>query len=216
MPVLTYIYIFSILVAFLSSLNSFRLGFSVHLRVFAVLLGLTFFVEVTAAILAWGLDRANNWVYNSFTLVEFWIYGYFFRSLLPGQTTKRLVTGFLVMFPLFWGITVFYLFGFTAWNSYVIIVGSFFCVLFCLLYYYRILTAHEILNLRHLPEFWIATGMLIFYMAALPYFGSLNFLIQYHLKAANNLLTVLQCLDTLMYILFTYGFLCRIRNTKKS
>jgi magnesium-transporting ATPase (P-type) len=124
--------------------------------------------------------------------------------------------GFLIIFPIFWYITVFFFFGFSAWNSYVIIVGSFFSVLFSLLYYYKILTAHEIKNLRTLPEFWIATGMLIFYMAALPYFGVLNFLIQYHLKVAENLLIVLQVLDTCMYIIFTYGFLCRILNTKKS
>jgi len=215
MPILTFIYILSILVAFLSSLNSFRLDFPFHLRLFSCLLGLTLLVEVTAAVLAWGFHRSNNWVYNSFTLIEFWVYGYFFRSILPGRTMQRLVLAFLVIFPIFWCITVFYIFGFTAWNSYVIIAGSFFSVLFCLLYYYRLLTAHEIRNLGSVPEFWIATGMLIFYMAALPYFGSLNFLIQYHIKVAHNLLTVLQILDTLMYIIFSYGFLCRIRNTKK-
>jgi hypothetical protein len=89
-------------------------------------------------------------------------------------------------------------------------------VLCCLLYYYRILTAHEITNLRTLPEFWIATGMLIFYMAALPYFGSLNFLVRYHMNVAKNLWIVLVCLNTCMYTFFTYGYLCWIRNTKKS
>lgn len=216
MKILTFIYLLSVLIAFLSSLRSFRLDFPVHLRLFSGLLGLTLLVEITATILAWGLHLSNSWVYNSFTIIEFWVYGYFFRSLLPGRTMQRLLLVFLVIFPIFWFITVFHLFGFTAWNSYVIIVGSFFSVLFCLLYYYRILTAHEITNLRTLPEFWIATGMLIFYMAALPYFGSLNFLIQHHMKVAQNLLIVLMCLNTCMYTFFTYGYLCRIRYIKKS
>jgi len=216
MPLLTFFYILSILVAFLSSLNSFRLDFPFHLRLFSCLLGLTFFVEVTATVMAFGMHQSNNWVYNGFTLLEFWAYGYFFRFLLPGRRLQRLMIAFMIIFPIFWVITVFYLFGFTAWNSYVIITGSFFSVLFCLLYYYRLLTTDEVKNLRTLPEFWIATGMLIFYMAALPYFGSLNFLIQYHIKAAQNLLMVLQGLDICMYLFFTYGFLCRIHNIKKS
>ena len=215
MKILAFIYILSILVAFLSSLRSFRLDFPFHLRLFSTLLGLALFVEITAAVLGW-IHRSNYWVYNSFTIIEFWMYGYFFRSLLPERTMQRLILVFLVIFPIFWFITVFHFFGFTGWDSYVMIAGSFFSVLCCLLYYYRILTAHEITNLRTLPEFWIATGMLIFYMAALPYFGSLNFLIQYHMKVAQNLLIVLMCLNICMYTFITYGYLCPIRNTKKS
>jgi hypothetical protein len=216
MSVLTYIYLLSILAAFLSSVIASGRGLSRELRMFSWLLGLTLAVEITAAMLAHVVRRSNNWVYNSFTLVEFWVYGYFFSMILAGRWAKRIVLGFLIVFPIFWGVTVLYLFGFKHWNSYVIIVGSFFTVLFCLLYYYQLATAPDRPDLRRLSEFWIATGMLIFYMAALPYFGLLNFLIQYHLEAARDLLIVLQCLDTLMYILITYGYLCRTLNIKKS
>jgi hypothetical protein len=216
MPALTYIYIASILIAFLSSLTSFRLDFPFHLKLFSCLLGLTSLVEVLAATLAFGYHVPNTWLYNSFTLVEFWIYGYFYFRLAEGVIFRRILFGFLLIFPIFWLVTVFFLFGFNTWNSYVIIIGSFFSVLFALMYYYRIITAREILSLRILPEFWIATGMLIFYLGALPYFGTLNFLVKYHLEVAERLLIVLQVLDTLMYLLFSYGFLCRIINTKKS
>jgi hypothetical protein len=84
------------------------------------------------------------------------------------------------------------------------------------MYYHQLIIAREIQSLRRLPEFWIATGMLIFYLGALPYFGMLNFLIKYNVEVARSLLKVLKVLDTLMYVLFSYGFLCRIINTKKS
>ena len=216
MPPLTYIYIASILIAFLSSLTSFRLGFSFHLKMFSCLLGLTFLVEVTAAFVAFHLHKPNNRLYNTFTLIEFWTYGYFYLYLLQSKILRRILLYFLVIFPIFWLVTVLLLFGFGKWNSYVIIVGSFFSVLFALLYYYEIITAREILSLGTLPEFWIATGMLIFYLGALPFFGMLNYLVKYNEGIAKSFLVVYQVLDTLMYTLFTYAFLCRIRNTKKS
>lgn len=216
MPLITYIYLATILIAFISSLISFRLDFPFHLRLFSCLLGLTVVDEVTATLLAYWIRKPNHWVYNSYTLIEFCVYGYFFRSLLAGRNTQRLLLGFLFIFPIFWCITVFFIFGFTKWNSYVVIVGSFFTVVFCLLYYYRLLTAHEIVKLRHLSEFWIVTGMLIFYMAELPYFGALNYLIAHHEEMAEKLMIVLQSLGILMYLLFTYGYLCRIRKPMKS
>ncbi len=216
MPPLTYIYIASILMAFLSSLTSFRLGFSLHLRLFSCLLGLTFLVEVTAAFLAFRLVISNTRLYNAFTLIEFWTYGYFYLYLLQAKILRRILLFFLVIFPIFWLVTVLLLFGFGKWNSYVMIVGSFFSILFALMYYYQIITAKEILSLGTLPEFWIATGMLIFYLGALPFFGMLNYLVKHNQGIAKSLLVVYQILDTLMYALFSYAFLCRTRNTKKS
>jgi hypothetical protein len=216
MPALTYIYIASILTAFISSLISFRLDLPFHLKLFSCLLGLTFLVEVSAATLAYGFHRKNNWVYNSFMLVEFWVYAYFYFCLIRRIILRRILYVFLVIFPIFWLVTVIFFFGFRMWDSYVVIVGSFFSVLFALMYYYCVVTARDIVPLRMLPEFWVATGMLIFYLGAFPYFGLLNFLVKNHLEVAQQLLVVLQVLDTLMYILFSYGYLCRIVNTKKS
>jgi hypothetical protein len=216
MPALTYIYIASVVIAFLSSLTSFRLDYPFHLKLFSCLLGLTALVEITAGILVYAFNIHNFWLYNSFALVEFWIYGYFYLQIVQTAILKRVLFIFLLIFPIFWGITVFFVFGFTKWNSYVIIAGSFFSVLFALMYYSRIIASGEILPLRTLPEFWIATGMLIFYLGALPFFGTLNFLNKYHGDAASTLLNVLQFLDIIMYTLFSYGYLCRIINTKKS
>lgn len=217
MPVINYIYLATILIAFLSSLICFRLDFGFHFKVFSCLLGLTLIVEIGGVIIGRVLHHTNNfWIYNAFTLPEFWVYGYFYYQLITVRILRRIIFLFLLIFPIFWGITVFFLFGFNIWNSYVLIAGSFFSVLFAVMYYYQVVTARKIQSLRNLPEFWIATGMLVFYLAALPYFGALNFLISYSRQAATSLLTVLKVLDTLMYALFTYGFLCRIITLKKS
>lgn len=216
MMALPYIYVCSVWIAWISSLRSFRLDFPFHLKLFSCLLGLTALVELTALILPTFFHIRNNWLYNSFTLVEFWIYGYYYTWLIRKLILRRILFVFLVIFPIFWFITVFFQYGFFTWNSSVIVVGSFFSVVFAIMYYYQIITHTEILSLRSLPEFWIATGMLIFYLGSLPFFGMLNFLGRSHANIVLKLYAVLTVLNILMYSLFTYGFLCRITNTTKS
>jgi hypothetical protein len=214
---LTYIYLASILIAFLSSLNSFRLDLPFHLKLFSCLLGLTLVVELFQGVFIRVFHFKNNfWIYNAFGLVEFWLYGYFYYRVIEVKILRRIIFLFMVIFPIFWVITIFFLFGFNVWNSYVVIVGSFFSVLFAVMYYYQLITAREIRSLRNMPEFWIATGMLIFYLGELPFYGTLNFLMSHNLGLTKSLLNILKVLDTLMYGLFSYGFLCLTINTRKS
>src|ERR1700761_4841966 len=134
MPALAYIYIASVLIAALSSLISFRLDFPFHLQLFSGLLVMTFGIELASALIIYGYHGPSNvGLYNAFTLLEFWVYGYVFRCEMTTKISKRFLTGFLVFFPIFWAVTVFYLFRFNVWNSYVILVGSFFSVLFALM-----------------------------------------------------------------------------------
>jgi hypothetical protein len=80
---------------------------------------------------------------------------------------------------------------------------------FALFYYYQLITDRELPALRGLPEFWIATAMLLFYLGALPYFGTLDFLMHHNLLAGRGgLVNVVRGLDVLMYGLVGYGFWC--------
>jgi hypothetical protein len=192
MPVVKTIYLAIILIAALTSLVSFRTGLPLRLKLFAWLLGLTFIVEVYCR--------------------------YFYYTLIEVKILRRIIFLFLWIFPIFWLATVVFLFGLRQWNTYVTVVGSFFSILFALMYYYQLITAKEIQPIRHLPEFWIATGMLIFYLWELPYSGTLNFFLDYyvaHRTVSRGLLTVRLILDTLMYAMFCYGYLCQIINTRK-
>lgn len=215
MSLLDYIYVTSVLIAFLSSLISFRLDFPSNLKLFSCLLGLTFLVELTASILL-VLHIRNFWLYNLFMLVEFSCYGYYYLQFIKISLLQRVLKTFLVIFPTFWAVTIFFVFKLTIWNSYVIVFGSFFTVLFSFMYYYQLITSPEIQPLRKLPEFWIATGMLTFYLGALPFYGMLNFLIHSHRTVAITLADVLEIMNIIMYGLFSYAFICRIINIKKS
>lgn len=147
------------------------------------------------------------------------MYGYFYYLIIRIKILRRIIFLFLVFFPIFWLATVIFRFGLHTWNSYVVTLGSFFSVVFAILYYCQLVTAEDIQPLRKLPEFWIATGMLIFYLGALPFLGTLNFFTGYYLAHRgflHSLFNVIKILNTLMYALFSFGFLWRIINTRKS
>jgi hypothetical protein len=218
-PLVDYTYLVVVVTAFLCSLMSFRAGVPFHMKLLALLLGLTVVVELCARFfLPFFHVKHSTLVYGPFNLVEFWIYGYFFYLLIRVKILRRIIFLFLWVFPIFWLVTNLYLFKFREWNSYVMVAGSFCTILFALMYYYQLITAKEIQTIRYLPEFWIATGILLFYLWELPYFGTLNFFMDYyraHLEVNNGLLNARLILDTLMYAFISYGYLCPILNTTK-
>src|SRR5689334_22559017 len=114
------IYIIILAISFLSSLLSFRLDYPFHLKLFSVLLGITLLVEYFAS---FGLrllnTKSNIPLYNSFMLLEFEGFAWYYLQIIKFPLVKKIITIFLVVFPLFWFITVFFIFGITHWNSYL-------------------------------------------------------------------------------------------------
>lgn len=216
MHVLPYIYVSSILIAFLSSLISFRLDLPVHLKLFSLLLGLTFVLELRNSAIIRTFHGPNYWVYNLFMPLEFWVYGLFFYRIIQHKISKAIIRIYLYLFPLVCLVSTYFFFK-NNWNSYVFITGSLFTIGFVLMYYYQLITSKDVQPLSSTPEFWIATGMLIFYAIAIPYYGPLSYLVKNNNELARLLLIyVYMVFDTIMYLLFSYGYLCRILNSKKS
>ena len=211
---LVYTYVAFVFIAFLSSLNAFRLDFPFHLKVFSVLLGLDFLVEFSSTVLVDLLYiQTNVPLYNSFMLVEAMTYAWFFRAILTSPALKKIITAYMILFPVFWLVLVFFVFGIHRWNSYVAIVESLFTVCMAAAYYHQLFSAPTLIRLTTSPEFWIATGLIIFYSINLPYLGMLNFITTEYLSLAKRLLKLLQVLNIVMYSFITLAFLCTKRVT---
>ncbi len=203
----TTIYISFIAIAFGCSLIGFKLH-PLHLKLLCLIIGFDLVSELTG-LYFYSLIKTNLPVYNIVLLGEFVGYAYFFNIITKNQWLKKLTLIFMIIFPLFWIIAVFILFGFLNWNSYVYIVGSLFIIFFATAYYYELIKGKEIQNLRSSSEFWIATGLIIFFAANLPFLGMYNFLIVNYKDLANSFGSVLRILNIVMYSLFAYAYLCR-------
>jgi len=209
--------IITVLSFVISSLVSFRLDYPYHLKFFSLLLGVTALNEVGAWFLPSVLHQSNNHIwYNIFMAIEFMMYGIYYYLAVSNKKVKNIIKWYLILFPLFWFIFVFLVFGFRIWNSYVAITGGFAVICFSVYYYYQLFTAPDLVKLGSSTEFWIATALIIFYSGNLPYIGTLNFLMKNYYALAQKVILAFQILYILTYCLFTYAFLCRISTTRSS
>lgn len=210
--VILYIYLTSIGIAGMVSLLSFYFQYPKHLKLFSVLLFLTFFVEIVANVYLkkYHVNHLRSGLYTWFSLIEFIIYAYYYYILTDVSWFRKLLLGFMIFFPFLWVFTVFYGFGFTHWNSPQIAIGGFFTVVFSLLFLYLSSSSDTFIKLTRYSEFWIAIGLILFYSCEIPYLGLLNYLTVYHLEISKILLKVSMIIDTLMYCCFTYAYICRM------
>jgi hypothetical protein len=187
------------------------------LRVFSVLLGITVITEFFANFgmqLFWH-GRNNMPVYNMYRLFEFMGYAFYYRQIIQNKVVQKIIRWFLVLYPLYWFITVFLIFNISTWTSYLPVVGSPFTILFSVVFCYELFISPDLVDFRKCPELWIALGLIIYYTCDLPYEGMLNFLWRNYKLLAKQVVTILDILNIIMYAIITYAFLCRM-NTRKS
>jgi len=206
-----YLYISTIEIAFIASLLSFRLNYPRHLKIFSLILGCDFLGEILSNyLLAYFGLRSNVPVYNFVMLIEFLVYGIFFLMIVKRKSVRKIIVIYLILYTLFWFVSVFFVFGLWHWNSYAIIAGGLSTICMAAFYYYQLFTAEQLQRLDKSPEFWISTGLIIFYACNMPYFGMLNVLTKNFPTLAEKQLILLQVLNILEYSLFTYAYICRI------
>src|SRR6185437_8930624 len=204
---LTYIYVSVIGIAFLTSLTVWRRGGPAHLRFFSVLLGLDFCVE-GVAIWMMKSNVKNALLYNTFMLVEYWSYGYFFYRIIEFGRIRRIIQFFLFAFPVYWILAVS-LVSWHRWNSYVFNGGSLYTICFACVYYYQLFTRPDPVRLQRQPEYWIATGIMLFYCCVMPLLSMLNFLNLNFPVIGKLFIPALDILNIILYSFFIYAYLCR-------
>ena len=208
-----YIYLSSISIAFFISLISFRYSYPKHMKLFSILLGITFLVELMAnfGFKMLHLKGYRSALYTGFSLFEFISYAYFFFLITDIKWVRKAHIIFMCFFPFIWAGTIFFGFGFKNWNSPEIAIGGFFTVCFSLLYIYYLSLSDDFIELSRNSEFWIAIGLIVFYSCEIPYLGVLHFLNDHYLVLSKKILLLSMLIDSTMYCFFTYAILCRKR-----
>ncbi|WP_412468426.1 hypothetical protein [Pedobacter sp. KLB.chiD] len=207
MSILTYIYITTLFTAVVTGLLKFSNNLPIHLKGIVLMMPYVLLVEIGAAFFR-NLINGKNVLpqYNIVLLTEFLVYAYFFKEIIISAWIKNIITFFMILFPVFWYISVFFIFKITEWNSYIFLVGGAFTIIWALIYCYQLLTSIENVSLHHCSEFWIALGIIIFYSCQVPFMGIYNFLIVNYPTLIINFQIGLQVSNIIMYALFTYAF----------
>ena len=94
-----------------------------------------------------------------------------------------------------------------AFYSFSYMVGSIVLLALVLLFLFKFMRSEEILFYRRSRMFWVATGLLVFYLLSLPLYGLWNTLVYDYPEVFNQYWMVTMVLDALMYLFFTFAFI---------
>ncbi|RZF62484.1 hypothetical protein [Sphingobacterium corticibacterium] len=217
MDITYYIYLGVLTMAVLTAIVSLKKGISFPVRIISLLVLYTGVVEWSVFYKAeFCSDKTNVQMYNFFHLVQYLAFAYYFQQIIQLRFVQKIIQGFLYLYPIFWYVLVFFVFKLNEWNSYVFVSGGMFILFFSVVYCYELLSAEEPIMLRNCSEFWIAIGLIFFYVCGVPYMGMYRFLTANYADLAKILKIPLQISNIVMYSLFTYAFICQLTITKRS
>lgn len=188
-----------------------------HFKYFLPFLFITLTVELTGY---WLITKGirNYTLFNVFTTFEFIFYAFLFSKHLKTTLFKKLTIGFMPFYAVMVFLNLQYVQGYNNFHTYTFLLGSFFVVLFCCLFFYEsVLPEHLDHPLAMQPFFWVCTGLLLFYMGSVIINALFEYLRSYDLQQEGKKIYGLinQSLNVVLYSSFIYAFiLCR--KTKKT
>lgn len=174
--------------------------------------------EMIANYVKYILMLDNLWVYNSLTLVEFNLLFVFARQILILEKTKKTVTRVHTLFNIIYFLTTFYYLYegtyFEVYNSVASISGSLLIAVVLFLFYKDFLSSNEILNYKRSLSFWIAFGLLFYYLGTIPITSILNNMKETPIEVIDYLYNIQLVLVILMYSCFILGVLWSQKRVK--
>jgi hypothetical protein len=183
-----------------------------------------FFLQlITDLILDYTSDHGihNNILTNPSAIAEFTFYYFVLRELIINVKVKKVILYTMVIYALFALINIFLIQGYEKYNAINFTMGVVITVVFCIYYFFELFQKTETPSLIGLPGFWIVCAILINNVLTFPIFALLSFmneLTKSNQKTSqvifDNITTIFNIISIITYILYSIGFLCRIRSTR--
>ena len=142
---------------------------------------------------------------------SFWLFFNFFKN-----TRYRMLPIICsVIYLLCWIIDIVYLSRLRFFfYSFSYTIGNLVLLVLILLYFIQLVMSDAILSFRENMMFWVSLGLLLYYLGSFPYYGLHN-TIAFKYREINIAYTyIVDILDCLMYLMFTFSFIWGKPNTK--
>jgi hypothetical protein len=198
----------------LALLTNKRSGWYVH---FTWFLGLSFLVELSGYLTFFVFGHSNHRIFNFFMPVEILFIGWIMLKVFRPLKDARWLIGIMwtVLFTVYLWENIRS--GFREYSTVTSIVFSAGMVLACLLYYFHLLRSEEYLNVYRHEDFWIVTGLFLFYFVQ----TGCNFFFDYLAIINKDTIKPIRydifiVLNFILYAAWAYAFLCRYKKTISS
>lgn len=167
----------------------------------------------------WGMEylanhgRYNAGLANAWCIIEFSFYFFVLREIIFNKTVRRILL-IVMCFYVFFSVFMLYIQKQVGFNAVNFATGCLIAVVFCIYYFVELFQGSETQSLTVLPAFWIATAILFTNVCTFPMYALISFMKELPLVISNNLANIYAIVSVLTSILYSIGFLCRIRIRK--
>jgi hypothetical protein len=165
----------------------------------------------------------NNILLNTWTIVEFSFYFFVIREIVAGMKAKKRILYVIMLYPLLAFINLLFFQHNDLFNPINFTIGTLITVILCIYYFFELFQKTEAQSIARLPGFWIVSAILFNVVLIFPIFALISFMNQ--LNKANqktsmiifdHIVAIFNIISVLTYILYSIGFLCRIRTSKST
>jgi hypothetical protein len=202
-----------ILLALLLSYLPYKKGAKKALFLVLVLLA-TFIVESITAVLRTNHIKGFSWIYHVFNLFEYTLFCLYYVKNCTVKKYKSVVIWSIPVFIIFSFCISCFLYGFTSLPALNInIEGLLLFIIYTQLLFN--LDVHLKMSIYNHPDFWISTGVLIYFGGVFVYFSLYRTLVYLDRKENLKLFgTITQPLNIILYCCIIIGLICLLRNKK--
>jgi hypothetical protein len=188
----------------------FRRWMPWHFKLLLVFVFLYAFVDTGGAIIARYYKINNHFLYNLLWGAQYMVIAYFYYHTLISRVLKKIILVFFGLFPIFFIINACWIQEFYTLQTYSIVLGGSFMLLFAIAYIWQVYTSLETQSIFRDPIFWFSVSWLFYYGLNVPYLGMLNYLLENDPKFARGFyFMVIDFSDCLRNLLLIIGFLCK-------
>jgi hypothetical protein len=208
---------FIVLIALLTSLTLYRQGpsdlylrlFPIYLAIIAILVGLSDWFAF------WGIH--NLYLLNPLTIFQNCFYFFVLYRIIRQPVVKNIAFHLIWIYPVVAATNILFIQKkIDTFHTITYSLGGLLVVGLSVFYFFELFQRPQSVNLARNPDFWVCSGLLFYFACSFPIIGMTNNLNSMPRFILNNLYTILNVLDFLLYISFSIAFLCRLRIRKSS
>lgn len=198
----------------LTAIFIFRKTLPFSYRGFAVLIILLSVLETIGNVIGF-IYSNNHFFFNIIYAIELTFVPWFFQYWLQRLWIRKIIQGFILIFPLFVLVNTIWIQGFLTLQTYSYVFGGSVILLLSVSYLWELYTDEESQNILRNPIFWFSLAYLIYFSVSVPYFGMLNYLVANYPSFATLYYELIFDGTICLYnILLTTGLLCLKPTTK--
>jgi len=153
----------------------------------------------------------NTGLYNITSIFEFCFFYFVLREVIGNAYVRKIILYVLFLYPILAAMVLIFLQKQPGFNSTNFMIGCLITVTFCIYYYVELFQETQSRSLAHWPSFWIVTALFFNNVCTFPLYALVSYMSHIPDFIADNISNIQAISSILTSILYSIGFLCRIR-----